>query len=69
MEPWTHCDLRTADAYLSGMIEAGFYSPVRSISAPGLLELKGALGKTLPQEVEARKRARAVAARLKQDSK
>jgi predicted nucleic acid-binding protein len=28
------CDLRTADAYLIGMIEAGFYSPVRSLSAP-----------------------------------
>ncbi len=28
------CDLRTADAYLAGMIEAGFYSPVRSLSAP-----------------------------------
>ena len=54
------CDRRAADAYLSGMIEASFYSPVRSISAPGLLELKGALGKALPREVEARKRARAV---------
>jgi predicted nucleic acid-binding protein len=28
------CDRRTADAYLSGMIEDGFYSPVRSLSAP-----------------------------------
>jgi predicted nucleic acid-binding protein len=30
------CDVRTADTYLSGMIEAGFYSPVRSpsVSAP-----------------------------------
>ena len=26
------CDLRTADAYLGKMIEAGFFSPVRSLS-------------------------------------
>jgi len=63
------CDCRTADAYLSGMIEAGFYSPVRSLSAPNFLAYKGALGKALPQEVEARKTVRAVAARLKQVSK
>jgi predicted nucleic acid-binding protein len=25
------CDLRTADAYLAGMIEAGFYSPVPTV--------------------------------------
>ena len=25
------CDRRAADAYLSGTIEAGFYSPVRSL--------------------------------------
>jgi len=30
------CELGTADAYLTGMIEAGFYSPVRSLSAPKL---------------------------------
>lgn len=69
MEPWTHCDRRTADAHLTGMIAAGFYSPVLSLSAPSLLAYKGGLGKALPQEVEARKRARAAAARLKQASK
>jgi hypothetical protein len=51
------------------MIEAGFYSPVRSLSAPNLLAYKGALGNALPPGVEAKKTVRAVAARLKQASK
>jgi predicted nucleic acid-binding protein len=59
------CDRCAADAYLSGMIEAGFYSPVRSLSAPNLLAYKGALGRALPPDVEAKKTAKAVAARLK----